>query len=64
MDWTAASNATFQEVAAAHPNVGIIDWSALATAHPEYLYDDGTHPNELGTQAYEQQLYNALCPHD
>lgn len=64
VDWTAASNATFQEVAAAHPNVGIIDWSALATAHPEYLYDDGTHPNELGTQAYEQQLYNALCPHD
>ena len=64
VDWTAASNATFQEVAAAHPNVGIIDWSALATAHPEYLYDDGTHPNELGTQAYEQQLYNALCPRD
>lgn len=63
VDWTAASNATFQEVAAAHPNVGIIDWSALATAHPEYLYDDGTHPNELGTQAYEQQLYAALCPH-
>lgn len=63
VEWTAASNATFQEVAAAHPNVGIIDWSALATAHPEYLYDDGTHPNELGTQAYEQQLYGALCPH-
>ena len=63
VEWTAASNATFQEVATAHPNVGIIDWSALATAHPEYLYDDGTHPNELGTQAYEQQLYGALCPH-
>lgn len=63
VEWTAASNATFQEVAAAHPNVGIIDWSALATAHPEYLYDDGTHPNELGAQAYEQQLYGALCPH-
>ena len=63
VEWTAASNATFQEVAAALPNVGIIDWSALATAHPEYLYDDGTHPNELGTQAYEQQLYGALCPH-
>lgn len=63
VEWAAASNATFQEVAAAHPNVGIIDWSALATAHPEYLYDDGTHPNELGTQAYEQQLYGALCPH-
>lgn len=63
VEWTAASNATFQEVAAAHPNVGIIDWSALAAAHPEYLYDDGTHPNELGTQAYEQQLYGALCPH-
>ena len=63
VEWTAASNATFQEVAAAHPNVGIIDWSALAAAHPEYLYDDGTHPSELGTQAYEQQLYGALCPH-
>lgn len=64
VDWTAASNATFQEVAAAHPNVGIIDWASLASAHPEYLYDDGTHPNELGAQAYEQQLTNALCPHD
>lgn len=60
--WTDQTNRLFIDAANAHPNVGVIDWSALSGAHPEYLYDDGTHPNELGTQAYERMLMRAVCP--
>lgn len=60
--WIDQTNQLFVDAAKAHPNVGVIDWSALSGAHPEYLYDDGTHPNELGTQAYEQMLMRAVCP--
>lgn len=60
--WIDQTNQMFVDTAKAHPNVGVIDWSALSGAHPEYLYDDGTHPNELGTQAYEQMLMRAVCP--
>ncbi|PAU67697.1 acyltransferase family protein [Bifidobacterium criceti] len=60
--WIEQTNQMFLDAAHAHGNVGVIDWSGLSGAHPEYLYDDGTHPNELGAQAYAQMILRAVCP--
>ncbi|MEE1295340.1 MAG: acyltransferase family protein [Bifidobacterium sp.] len=59
--WVDANNAMFMDAAKAHRNVGVIDWAGTSNGHPEYLYDDGIHPNPLGQEAFAQMIFRAVC---
>lgn len=41
--WEAPNEKVIAAAAAAHPNVVVARWNALASAHPDWLYDDGIH---------------------
>lgn len=62
VDWVEGNNQLFLQEAKSHANVGVIDWAGLSGAHPDYLYDDGIHPNALGQEAFVQMMFEALCP--
>ena len=50
-DDPALINTYLQSVAATHPNLHIVDWAALAQAHPEWFGSDGIHPDADGADA-------------
>lgn len=60
LDWTRANNDYLNQLAAATPNLTIIDWNSTLSAHPEWLWEDGIHPNPDGSKAYADQIYNAI----
>ena len=41
-------------------NVKILDWYSIAEAHPEYLYQDEVHLNEVGQQVYADLIMQAI----
>jgi hypothetical protein len=41
--WEGPNEKVIAAAAAAHPNVVVARWNALASAHPDWLYDDGIH---------------------
>ncbi len=41
-------------------NVKILDWYAISVAHPEYLYRDKAHLNEVGQQVYADLIMQAI----
>jgi hypothetical protein len=41
--WQDRNNELFVEAARTHPNTTVADWHAAVSAHPEWLYPDGTH---------------------
>lgn len=51
-EWQDSNNAYLQQVAQNHSNVTIIDWYSLIKDHPEWLWDDGIHPNDEGCIQY------------
>ena len=56
---TANTNATIDALAAAHRNVHVIDWHAVAEAHPEYLRDT-CHQTEPGRHEYVSCIAKGL----
>src|SRR5439155_6277683 len=50
--WQDLNNATLAAAARAHPNVALLDWNTAASAHPEWLWDDGIHLRPAGAAAY------------
>lgn len=46
------SNAIYEKLADEYPNVYLVDWNAVAAAHPEYLNSDRTHTNIEGQNAF------------
>jgi hypothetical protein len=58
--WQAPNNALFPEAAKAHPNVVVADWNAAATAHPEWLTQDGVHLTPAGRVPYASLLKTAI----
>lgn len=54
-------NAVIFEVAAANPNVVVIDWAASTAAHPEYLRD-GLHLKDPGRAALAQAVADVFGP--
>jgi len=43
-----------------YENVRVLDWHAVATAHPEYLYSDRTHIRPEGQQVYADLIMQAI----
>ncbi|SHK37443.1 peptidoglycan-N-acetylmuramate O-acetyltransferase [Selenomonas ruminantium] len=54
LKWQNTNNAYLAELVKAHPNVTIVDWCSAASQHPEWLVEDGVHPNNEGARAFAQ----------
>ena len=50
--WQQTNNDYLAAMPAAHPNVTVIDWYHEVKDHPEWLSEDGIHPNDEGCAAY------------
>jgi peptidoglycan/LPS O-acetylase OafA/YrhL len=60
LEWTEANNRYLNQLAAKHANVTVIDWQSALSAHPEWLWEDGIHPNPDGSKAYAELIYNQI----
>ncbi|GMA30809.1 acyltransferase family protein [Litorihabitans aurantiacus] len=61
--WEEPNNELLRRVAAEYPNTAVVDWSATAQAHPQWLYDDAIHPREgEGTAGVAALLWDAIQP--
>ena len=58
--WQDLNNATLAAAARAHPNVALLDWNVAASAHPEWLWNDGIHLRPAGAAAYRDLILDAL----
>jgi hypothetical protein len=58
--WQDLNNATLAGAARAHANVRLLDWNTAASAHPEWLWDDGIHLRPAGAAAYRDLILDAL----
>jgi len=58
--WQDLNNTILAAAARNHPDVRLLDWNAAASAHPEWLYDDGIHLRPAGAAAYRDLILNAL----
>ncbi|MGN7471212.1 acyltransferase family protein [Brevibacillus sp. SAFN-007a] len=59
--WESVVNQTLADVAAAHPNIKLIDWHAASAGKPSYFYKDGVHLNSEGARAYALLVAHALA---
>lgn len=60
--WIDGNNRMLRRVIPRYPNARLVDWNALATAHPEYLGSDGVHLTGRGMHAYVNLVREALNP--
>ena len=58
--WQDLNNAILTAAVRNHPNVRLLDWNAAASAHPEWLYNDGIHLRPAGAAAYRDLILSAL----
>ncbi len=58
--WQNANNDVIGDAIAKAPNVTLIDWHALAGAHPEAFYDDGLHLTPSGIRLFTGAVLGAL----
>ncbi|MCH4072527.1 acyltransferase family protein [Pseudoramibacter sp.] len=60
LDWTDANNQYLIQLSQKHRNVTVIDWNSQLSAHPEWLWEDGIHPNPEGSKAYAALIYKKV----
>ena len=60
LKWQNTNNACIEKIAAAHSNVTVVDWYSLIARHPEWLGDDGVHPNDEGTLQYAKLIHDRI----
>lgn len=58
--WQDPNNALVRALPDKYGNVKILDWYAIAAAHPEYLYGDEVHLNEVGQEVYADLIMQAI----
>lgn len=58
--WQESNNAYLKKIQAEHSNVTVIDWYNLIQKHPDWLTDDGIHPNTEGTKAYAKLIHSTI----
>ncbi|NQV96953.1 MAG: acyltransferase [Acidimicrobiaceae bacterium] len=54
------NNRLINELPARYENVKVLDWFAVAQAHPEYLYSDKTHIRLVGQRVYADLIMQAI----
>ena len=60
-EWMAMNNQYLAELAKTRPNFHLIDWYPLAISNPDWLYEDGTHPNMEGAFQYAKLIHDTLA---
>ena len=59
-EWQNPNNVLINALANEYGNVKILDWYTIAEAHPEYLYRDEIHLNEVGQEVYADLIMQAI----
>ena len=61
-DWQDNVNNMLQSYAdkSKKDNFHLIDWQSLITQHPEWLYEDGTHPTPEGSEQFAKLIADTL----
>ncbi len=59
-EWQDSNNEYLQQVAQKHSNITLIDWYSLIKDHPEWLWDDGIHPNDEGCVQYANLIQQSI----
>lgn len=54
--WAEGNNGLLADAVGRYPNAVLIDWDAVADAHPEGLYADGIHLRPEGATMYVDQI--------
>ena len=54
------NNRRINELPERYENVKVLDWYAIATAHPEYLYSDKIHIRPEGQKVYADLMMQAI----
>ena len=60
LEWQNSNNKYLEQLAKEHKNIKIIDWYSLISKHPEWLAEDGIHPNDEGVKAYAQLVRTSM----
>lgn len=58
--WEGVVNQILAEVAAADPQIKLVDWYAASSGHDEYFYPDGVHLRPEGIEAYTTLLTGVI----
>jgi peptidoglycan/LPS O-acetylase OafA/YrhL len=58
--WQNSNNVLLMAMPVKYGNVKILDWHAIAKAHPEYLYGDKIHLNPTGQAVYADLIMQAI----
>ncbi len=58
-DWEAPNNRTIEQVAARFSNVVLVDWHSMASAHRDWLDNDGLHLTPSGARQYARLVMAA-----
>lgn len=61
LDWQDTNNAYLQRMAKEYPNLTVIDWYSLASRHPEWLTEDGVHPDDTGAAEYARLVCRTMA---
>jgi peptidoglycan/LPS O-acetylase OafA/YrhL len=58
--WQNLDNAILAQAVRANGKVDLVDWNAAASAHPQWLWDDGVHLRTAGARQYTDLIAAAL----
>ena len=60
LTWQETNNNYIKKLAAEHGNVHEVDWYGLISQHPEWLTEDGIHPNSEGRVQYAKLIHDRM----
>lgn len=60
LEWQNTNNRYLEKLAEENSNITIIDWYSLISKHPEWLAEDGIHPNNKGVEAYAKLVRESM----
>ena len=60
LEWQDPNNQLIDQLVKKHKNVHKIDWYSLISQHPDWLWDDGIHPNDDGANAYADLVRSTI----
>ncbi|MBD8976607.1 acyltransferase family protein [Veillonella magna] len=60
LEWEKPNNEYLEQLAKERDNIVIVNWHDLAAKHPEWLSEDGIHPNDEGIKEYAKLLHDTM----
>ena len=58
--WQDEANQLLLDLTQTFPNLTVIDWKSVISEHPEWMWQDGDHPNLEGSAVYAQLIRESL----